>query len=96
MIYQYHIVNLQYRVTTTTSVYSPRVIDYQSVTICIPLSIVINVTCLNQETSSDYTQNISDESMSNIMTTTTAYTLLKCAPTGHDIIVVYTYAVSNR
>ena len=99
MIYQqFHIVDLylQYRVTTTTTVYSPRVIHYLSATVCIPVFKIMNLTCLNRETSSNYTQDISEDTYSNITKTTTAYTLLKCIPSGHDIIEGYSYFDSNR
>ena len=98
MIYQqYQIVDLflQHKVTTTTSVYNPRIIDYLSVTICVPLEFM-NVTCLNRETSSNYTEDISQALLRNIMTTTTAYTILKCTPTGDDLVYLYYYPDSNR
>ena len=98
MIYQqYEIVDLflQHKVTTTTSVYSPRVIDYLSVTLCVPLEFM-NVTCLNRETSSNYSEAISQATLRNILTTTTAYTLFRCTPTGDDLVYLYYYLGSNR
>ena len=99
MIYQqFHIVDLylQYRITATTTVYSPRVIDYLSATVCIPVSKVLNLTCLNRETSSNHTQDMSEDWYFNIAKTTTAYTLLKCISSANDIIEAYSYYHSNR
>ena len=84
---------LQHKVTTTTSVYTPRVVEYLASTACFPLT-VINLTLLNQETSSNWTKK--DLYKDSLISTNSLATLLKYAPSGKSLIKYYAYTDPNR
>ena len=96
MIYQqFTIVNLflDHKVTTTTSVYTPRVLEYMALTACFSPT-VINLTLLNEETSSNWTA----VQFKNypLITTISGETLLKYAPNAKHIIHYYNYIDPTR
>ena len=96
MIYQQlTILNLylQYKVTTTTSIYIPRILEYLALTACFPPT-VINLPLLNQETSSNWTEKaLKDDSL---ITTISVETLQKYTPSAESIIYYYGYVDPRR
>ena len=93
MIYQqFTIVNLflDHKVTTTTSVYTPRVLEYLAFTACFPPT-VINLTLLNQDMSSNWTEEVFEDESADLLTTISVQTLLKYAPSAKELINNYIY-----
>ena len=96
MIYQeVTIVNLflQHKVSTTTSVYTPQILEYLALTACFPQTI-INLTLLNREMSSNWTKDTLEDD--SLITTTSVKTLLKYTPSAESIISYYGYVHPKR
>ena len=84
---------LQHKVTTTTSVYTPRILEYMALTACFPPT-VLNLTLFNQETSSNWTKEVFNNY--SLITTISVEKLLKYTPSAEDMIHYYGYVDPKR